>query len=96
MIFFIGVIIFSLSDPCYIDGNRSIQYCSVTYKILSRTLKQWNPNVILLLKIFMNCMPKTHFASTKKKNRFSVAHIYMGIVHDNGNKIPTSFLMHLM
>ena len=44
----------------------------------------------------MNCMPKTHFASTKKKNRFSVAHIYMGIVRDNGNKIPTSFLMHLM
>lgn len=76
---------FSLSVPCYIEEIRKTQYCSVTYKILRRTLKQWKPNAILLLKIFINCIPKTQFASTKKKKKPNfcvITYIYMGIECD--------------
>lgn len=97
--FFIGIIIFSLSDPCYIQGNRRIQYCSVTYKILRKTLEQWNPNVILLLKLFMNCIPKTYFASTKKKNQTVLVflHIFIWVLYMTiEKKFPANFLIYLM
>lgn len=46
----------------------------------------------------MNCIPKTYFESTKKKDSFSVlTYVYMCVVCDYlKKKIPSSFFIYLM